>query len=144
MKNTHKKLLLQKIKKDKGCWLWQGKGRVKAYGKLTLNKTTWLAHRAAYFLFTGSIPKGVFVLHRCDRPLCINPKHLFLGTQRDNMNDARTKGRIYTTSLKGTRAQKITQVLGWLRVGRYKQKRLRKTYHRKNIHLNLLKELRAF
>lgn len=51
------------------------------------------AHRAAYLLCVGNIPDGMFVCHSCDNPRCCNPKHLFLGTQQDNVDDCVAKGR---------------------------------------------------
>ena len=52
------------------------------------------AHRAAWRLFKGEIPAGLYVCHKCDEKLCANPDHLFLGTAVDNMQDASRKGRI--------------------------------------------------
>jgi hypothetical protein len=81
-----------------GCWLWTA-STVRGYGQVTLprengkqRKTT--AHRMAWELLRGPIPNGQFVLHVCDVPLCCNVAHLFLGTQQDNLNDARRKGRL--------------------------------------------------
>ena len=54
-----------------------------------------LTHRLAYELTHGVIPKGKCVLHRCDTPRCCNPRHLFVGTQTDNMNDRHMKGRTH-------------------------------------------------
>lgn len=80
------------------CWEWFG-GRIdKRYGSFGVggrrNPRTLLAHRFSYEAYLGKIPDGLFVLHRCDNPLCVNPRHLFLGTQKDNLLDARSKGRL--------------------------------------------------
>ncbi len=75
-----------------GCWLWVGPKRAQ-YGGWTFNKRTKYAHRAAWQLFCGCIPHSLWVLHKCDNKFCVNPKHLFLGTQCDNIADMVSKGR---------------------------------------------------
>lgn len=82
-----------------GCWEWSlGKDRV-GYGRLKVQMGSrdcfrfTSAHRYAYEVFVGPIPERMNVLHRCDNRSCCNPKHLFLGTQQDNMRDMHAKGR---------------------------------------------------
>lgn len=75
------------------CWKWLG-GKTKAgYGQLGIDRKTFYAHRLSYEMAHGPIPDNLYVLHRCDNPGCVNPDHLFLGTQTDNMRDASAKGR---------------------------------------------------
>jgi hypothetical protein len=74
-----------------GCWLWTG--NASKYGHFQANGVQTLAHRVSWMIHHGGIPKGMFVCHKCDTPLCVNPAHLFLGTQKDNMGDAKVKGR---------------------------------------------------
>jgi hypothetical protein len=76
-----------------GCWLWTQSVKSYGYGQVQSRGVNYHAHRLAYALFVGPIPRGMFVCHVCDTPLCVNPAHLFLGTHSDNMRDARTKGR---------------------------------------------------
>ncbi len=82
-----------------GCWLWTGSLTSTGYGQIGLGSKTdgtrkpHKAHRVAYELYVGKIPHGMGVLHRCDTPLCVNPQHLFLGTQKDNSQDMGRKGR---------------------------------------------------
>ncbi len=77
-----------------GCWLWIGSIGNQGYGRLYANNKQNLAHRLSWGRFNGVIPKGMYICHKCDVPSCINPDHLFLGTQKDNIRDASKKGRI--------------------------------------------------
>lgn len=81
---------------ETGCWLWTGTCNG-VYGLLSFSenkKRRWkMAHRIAYELYRGPIPQGLDALHRCDVPLCVNPNHLFLGTDKDNIQDCIRKGR---------------------------------------------------
>lgn len=79
---------------NKNCWNWMAYKNSLGYGRLRVNGVKTLAHRASYVFFTGDIPSGLLVCHRCDNPSCINPEHLFLGTAKDNHRDAVGKGRI--------------------------------------------------
>lgn len=81
--------------KPNGCWVWTGAkvGLSFNYGKFWYKGAYDKAHRAAYKMFVGDIPKGLWVLHKCDTPECVNPNHLFLGTRIDNVADMLRKGR---------------------------------------------------
>lgn len=78
---------------EKGCWIWTGikQGSGKLYGRVKHNVS---AHRFFYEFYNGKIPQGMNVCHRCDDPTCCNPNHLFLGTQKENVHDAMSKGRL--------------------------------------------------
>src|SRR3990167_554627 len=75
------------------CWTWLKAKNRHGYGMFWTDRRMKLAHRVAYTLRTGSIPKGLCILHRCDNPACVNPNHLFLGTQIDNIRDCVSKDR---------------------------------------------------
>lgn len=82
---------------NSGCWLWLGKCTSFGYGVLLRRGKEKRAHRESWEIFKGTIPEGKSVLHRCDTPPCVNPDHLFLGTQADNLLDMRKKGRAILT-----------------------------------------------
>lgn len=76
------------------CWLWTAGCTPQGYGQFTLQKGKFRgAHVVSHALAIGPIPPGLVVCHRCDTPPCVNPGHLFLGTQSDNANDMFSKGR---------------------------------------------------
>ncbi len=78
---------------NSGCWLWLGSVTQSGYGNAWTNGKNMRAHRLSWMIHNGDIPKEMCVLHRCDTPACINPGHLFLGTQLENIKDRDAKGR---------------------------------------------------
>lgn len=74
------------------CWVWIGCKTPKGYGLFKLG-TEITTHRVSWTVHNGRIPDGLCVLHRCDNTSCVNPKHLFLGTQLDNIADMVSKSR---------------------------------------------------
>lgn len=75
------------------CVLWPGAKSGNGYGVRSINGRNVYAHREAYENAYGSIPPKFVVAHKCDIPACVNPDHLFACTQRENLNDMKTKGR---------------------------------------------------
>lgn len=76
-----------------GCWIWERQLDDNGYGTIRIDGAMTKAHRASWAAFKGPIPRGTKVLHQCDIRCCVNPDHLFLGTQLDNMQDMISKGR---------------------------------------------------
>lgn len=79
---------------NSGCWLWTGAVYRHGYGVLHWDGKQTAAHRLAWTHVHGPIPSGMVVMHKCDTPGCVNPSHLRVGSQKENLNDARAKGRM--------------------------------------------------
>ena len=91
-----------------GCIEWPCGRTRQGYGKYTVGRDgssakIILTHRLAWRLFNGPIPRGMFVLHSCDNPPCVNVRHLWLGTAKDNAHDAHMKGRTASGDRNGMR-----------------------------------------
>lgn len=112
--------------KSNGCWIWTGGTRANCKGVLYPrhhqdNGKGTGAHRFSFSIFHGPIPKGMYVCHKCDTPLCVNPDHLFCGTHHDNMSDMIIKNRSYkgrgenkkgVAKLTDQQAKKIREMVG--------------------------------
>lgn len=103
------------VKKKSGCWERMLGAERSGYGRLMLGKKRFGAHRVAWILFNGSIRGDKFVCHHCDNPRCINPKHLFLGDQHDNILDCLMKNRLASAKLRPWHVRQIRRLIsgGW-------------------------------
>jgi hypothetical protein len=81
------------IQRTETCWKWLGAKHTSGSGAIRIEGKLYRAPRISYEINKGVIPDGLYVCHTCDNPNCVNPKHLFLGTQIDNMRDMVKKGR---------------------------------------------------
>jgi len=93
-KKTPYERMMERVEiKKNGCWIYTGFVNEYGYGRIRNNGFKYLTHRLSFEHFFGSIPEGILVCHKCDIPSCVNPQHLFLGTHKDNFDDALKKGR---------------------------------------------------
>ena len=87
-----------RIDPETTCWMWTASRNKKGYGIFGMHigvayRTSVCAHRASWIIHNGAVPEGLQVLHKCDVRGCVNPDHLFLGTNQDNVDDKMAKGR---------------------------------------------------
>ena len=82
-----------KVAKSQSCWIWMASVNKDGYGYFRLGASMAKAHRVSWKIHKGEILGGLSVLHKCDNPSCVNPDHLWLGTQSDNIRDMHEKGR---------------------------------------------------
>ena len=92
MKSIQQRLESKLKRNNNDCLEWQGAGD--RYGVMAVNGKRIKTHRLAWEIKNGKIPEGMMVLHKCDNPPCCNTEHLFIGTQKDNMQDALKKMRL--------------------------------------------------
>jgi hypothetical protein len=95
-KSTPQERFWAKVDKSAGdaeCWPWTAGRNRHGYGLYAFEGKTILANRGLWILLHGAVPEGRFVLHHCDNPPCVNPEHLYLGTQAENMRDLVVRGR---------------------------------------------------
>src|SRR4051812_12262122 len=78
---TTEDLFWDKVRKGERCWIWTGAKHIRGYGACGASYGDTRAHRVSWLLTNGPIPDGLGVLHRCNTPLCVNPRHLYLGDQ---------------------------------------------------------------
>ena len=87
---------VDKTSNPNGCWEWKGAENTSHYGVFWADGKLWIAHRYAWSVMVGVIPEGMYVCHRCNNRKCVNPAHLFIGTQKDNIMDMIRKKRHLT------------------------------------------------
>jgi hypothetical protein len=114
-----------RVKRGPGCWLWVARLDRYGYGVFRLNGKTRKAHRVAYAAARGEPDGALFVCHRCDVRACVNPAHLFLGTNADNTADRQRKGRQAVGERTRPETRARGEANGWSKLTRRDVRRIR-------------------
>lgn len=123
------------------CWNWTG-NITGGYGQFKYSGKAIPAHRFAYRVYRGEIPEGLWVLHDCDNPICVNPNHLFLGTAQDNTNDMVSKGRARFNCSEGPGEKACKgEEHGMARLSEDQVKEIRRRYKRISYHSTNARQL---
>jgi hypothetical protein len=85
---------LDKVDMSGDCWEWMGTPNKDGYGSFKCNGKMYLAHRIAFVLEFGQLDDRLCICHTCDNTLCVNPRHLWMGTNGENQQDKASKGRV--------------------------------------------------
>lgn len=129
------------IKGPDDCWEWQGGNNGAGHGQFYIKTVSGkavreYAHRISWMLKFGDIPEGMLVCHKCDNPPCCNPKHFFVGTPRDNMQDASKKGRCKPSYFRGEQFSRtklkekdVLEIKRLLREGKVSESQIARNYH---------------
>ena len=119
----------KRVQKTDSCWMYLGPPDSSGYGQTMVSGLS--AHRLAYRLYVGPIPPGLVVRHKCDIRLCVNPAHLTVGTQKDNIQDAVAKGRMASGERNGKAklSEKDVSEIRQLYQSGYTQQKLGKLYN---------------
>lgn len=99
-------ILNRTVVSARGCWEWQG-ANTRGYGTIMRGRKLIRVHRLSYELWCGAIPEGMVMRHKCDNPCCVNPNHLVSGTQAENLQDIRDRGRFARTKLTAGQVSEI-------------------------------------
>ncbi|GAG49732.1 unnamed protein product, partial [marine sediment metagenome] len=120
------------------CWEWLADKNGEGYGRIQRLGKPYRAHRVAWELANGPIPEGMYVLHHCDNPACVNPRHLWLGTHLDNARDRNSKGRQASGETHGQAKLTETEVLA-IRKDKRSQRVLGKLYSVSDVQIGRIK-----
>lgn len=129
------------------CWEWAASTQRRGYGQFSAGSRMVGAHRIAFFLGTGQQPTGLHVCHKCDNKRCCNPRHLFLGTNGDNMADKASKGLAWSPCLKGEkngRSKLTTEEVLAIRESNETQTRLAKKYGVSQVRISQIQRRKAW
>jgi len=135
--NFWKKVVISANKNYNGspCWEWNGATKMEG-GAVRINNKTYNAHRISWMMKNGDIEDDLYVLHKCDNRPCVNPDHLFLGTQKDNLNDMIQKGRRTNRKVDRKLTDKdVSEIRSMYNSGEYSQPKIAKVYEISTSHV---------